>query len=133
MAAKITREMLGPACQKQWDAAMATRGRPGKPTDESPMNRWESQYAGELELLKHAGVISHWGFETIKLRLAKKTWYTPDFFVIREGRMEFHEVKGFWRDDARVKVKVAAENCRWATFVIVTKESGTFAAERVVP
>ncbi len=26
-----------------------------------------------------------------------------------DGTMEMHEVKGFWQDDARVKIKVAAD------------------------
>ena len=26
-----------------------------------------------------------------------------------DGRLEMHEVKGYWHDDARVKIKVAAE------------------------
>ena len=30
--------------------------------------------------------------------------------VVRpDGTLEFHEVKGFWRDDARVKIKTAAD------------------------
>lgn len=42
---------------------------------------------------------------------AYKTFYTPDFAVMTaNGTMEMHEVKGFWQDDARVKIKVAAES-----------------------
>ena len=50
-------------------------------------------------------------FEAVTLRLADDCRYTPDFMVIAEdGVVEFHEVKaGFWRDDARVKLRVAAE------------------------
>ncbi len=74
------------------------------------MNRAEEKYAMELELRKRAGDIIWWGFEAVKLRLADKTFYTPDFCVMREGFVvEFHEVKGHWEDDARVKIKVAAE------------------------
>jgi hypothetical protein len=29
--------------------------------------------------------------------------------MLTDGSLECHEVKGFWQDDARVKVKVAAE------------------------
>ena len=33
----------------------------------------------------------------------------PDFAVLpADGVLEIHEVKGFWQDDARVKIKVAA-------------------------
>lgn len=44
------------------------------------------------------------------LRLADNTFYSPDFAVMMsDGRMQMHEVKGFWQDDARVKIKVAAD------------------------
>jgi hypothetical protein len=73
------------------------------------MNKTEAKYAGELELLKRAGVIQWFMFEGIKLRLADKTFYSPDFFVmLADGTLECKEVKGFWQDDARVKIKVAA-------------------------
>ncbi len=36
--------------------------------------------------------------------------YTPDFVVmLASGEIELHEVKGYWRDDARAKTRVAAE------------------------
>lgn len=113
-------------------AAAKSRQRSTAPAD--PMNKWESQYAMNLHCELLGGMISHWGFETVKIRLAKRTWYTPDFFIIRDGKVEFHEVKGHWRDDARVKTKVAAEQCRWATFYIVTKDkNGHWTKERVIP
>ena len=49
-------------------------------------------------------------FEGLKFRLANNTFYTPDFAVmIRDGQIQLHEVKGYWRDDAKVKIKMAAE------------------------
>lgn len=74
------------------------------------MNKTESNYAAYLEGLKQAGGISWYKFEGLKFRLADNTFYTPDFAVLTsEGYLEAHEVKGFWRDDARVKIKIAAE------------------------
>ena len=74
-------------------------------------NKTEQAY--ELEVLKPAmqdGSISWYRFEGVKLRLADNTFYTPDYCVMRsDGTMEMHEVKGFWQDDARVKIKVAAD------------------------
>lgn len=73
------------------------------------MNRTEEAYAAELEVLRLAGFLSWWKFEAVKLRLADSTFYTPDFAVmLKSGELEMHEVKGFWEDDARVKIKVAA-------------------------
>lgn len=74
------------------------------------LNKTEQAYATRLELLKAGGKVLWYGFEAIKLRLADNTFYTPDFAVLAEdGVMELHEVKGFWTDDARVKIKVAAD------------------------
>ena len=57
-----------------------------------------------------SGDIAWYRFEGLKLRLADNTFYTPDYAVLRaDGLMEVHEVKGFWTDDARVKIKVAAD------------------------
>ena len=74
-------------------------------------NKTEQAY--ELEVLKPAmqnGSVSWYRFEGVKLRLADNTFYTPDYCVMRsDGTMEMHEVKGFWQDDARVKIKVAAD------------------------
>ena len=73
------------------------------------MNKTEQEYARLLENMKHAGEIIWYSFEGMKFRLADKTFYTPDFIVLtKEGYMEAHEVKGYWMDDARVKIKVAA-------------------------
>ena len=74
------------------------------------MNKSESAYADHLEALKAAGSVLWWRFEGLKLRLADATFYTPDFAVMAaDGVIECHEVKGFWQDDARVKIKVASE------------------------
>jgi len=73
------------------------------------MNKTESAYDAHLAVLQHAGEIVWRKFEGVKLRLADNTFYTPDFAVMtKDGFLEMHEVKGFWQDDARVKIKVAA-------------------------
>lgn len=73
------------------------------------MNKTEEAYAAHLEKRKLAGEISDYKYEAYTLKLAKDTRYTPDFMVLLpDGTMEFHEVKGYWQDDAKVKIKVAA-------------------------
>jgi len=88
-----------------WATGRRRQKQPGE------MNSTEKEYASQLEALLQAGEILWYAYEAIKLRLAKKTWLTIDFFVMtRDGVLEAHEVKGgFWEDDARVKMKVAAE------------------------
>ena len=74
------------------------------------MNKTESAYSQYLETLRHAGEIVWFKFEGVKLRLADNTFYTPDFMVMgASGLIEMHEVKGFWMDDARAKIKIAAD------------------------
>ncbi len=73
------------------------------------MNKTEAAYARTLEARKHAGEIVWWVFEPFNLRLADRTFYKVDFGVmLANGELECHEVKGFWTDDAKVKIKVAA-------------------------
>lgn len=96
------------------------------------MNKTEAAYAAYLELLKKAGEVVAYRYEPCALKLAPKTTYTPDFLVIYPGHMEFHEVKGFERDDAIVKFKVAAEMFPWFGFKMVKKVKGGFAVTREV-
>jgi hypothetical protein len=93
------------------------------------MNKTESAYANVLELRKKAGEVKRWVFEPIKFRLADKTYYTPDFMVTFDDHIEFHEVKGFWEDDARVKIKVVAEIFPEFLFLAVKKSKGDYQIE----
>lgn len=74
------------------------------------MNKTEAAYAADLELRRIAGEIAWYKFEGLKFRLADNTFYTPDFAVmLANGALEAHEVKGHWEDDARAKIKIAAD------------------------
>jgi hypothetical protein len=72
-------------------------------------NGTEAAYEEHLRRRQLIGEVAWFMFEGFKLRLADSTFYTPDFAVmLTDGRLQCHEVKGFWQDDARVKIKVAA-------------------------
>lgn len=74
------------------------------------MNKTEKLYNDRLELLKQAGEVLWFAYEPANLRLAPKCYYRVDFLVMtKDGALEAHEVKGFWEDDALVKIKVASE------------------------
>lgn len=74
------------------------------------MNKTEAAYERDLRDAQTLGDILWYRFEGLKLRLADNTFYTPDFAVLAgDGVMECHEVKGFWQDDARAKIKIAAD------------------------
>jgi len=93
----------------------AVRRKPGE------MNGLERRYALLLDQQLEIGSILSFQHEAIKLRLAEKTFYEPDFLVVAADEViEIHEVKGSYRDkatgqwkpfvedDAAVKFKVAA-------------------------
>lgn len=74
------------------------------------MNKTEAAYAQTLEQRKAAGEVAWYKFEGLKFRLADNTFYTPDFAVqLADGALEAHEVKGCWQEDARAKIKIAAD------------------------
>jgi hypothetical protein len=87
------------------------------------MNKTEAAYHDYLTQLQHKGLILWHKFEAMKLRLADNTFYSPDFAVLAaSGLMEMHEVKGWWMEDAKVKIKVAA-SLYPIKFVAVRKQS----------
>ena len=87
------------------------------------MNKTEAEYAQLLDARKHAGEVAWWKFEGLRLRLGENCGYTPDFAVmLSNGLMECHEVKGRWLDDAKAKIKVAADLYPFR-FIAVTKEA----------
>ncbi len=104
--------------------AAFTRKAKGRtqPKRDGSMNRTEAAYAQVLESRRLAGEIASWQFQPVKLRLADRTFYEPDFMVIlSDGTCQFHETKAgvmnkgtgdvspLVEDDAMVKIKVAAE------------------------
>lgn len=74
------------------------------------MNKTEARRAMELEALKRSGQIAGWWYEKLTLKLADDTRFTPDFMVLHnDGMIELQETKGgFIREDAHVKIKIAA-------------------------
>jgi hypothetical protein len=86
------------------------------------MNKLEAAYDKYLQDRKERGEVAWYKFEGIKLRLADNTFYTPDFFVmLKNGELEAHETKGFMQDDARVKLKVAADMYPFRFYLIKAK------------
>lgn len=97
------------------------------------MNKTEARYAEILEARKRLGEIAGYWFEGITLRLADDVRYTPDFLVqVANGELEVHEVKGFLRDDARIKFQVAARAFPFRV-VLVKSERGHFHISEVAP
>jgi hypothetical protein len=127
------------------DVAHWKAGHRHKPGE---MNRGEKAYASHLEELKRAGKLRLYQFEPPKLRLALRTFYTPDFRIVTaSGKVEYHEVKGrtskrrkdgtrydtyYAREDAVLKVKLAADKYRDAAFFLTwPARGGGWSYERV--
>jgi hypothetical protein len=109
---------------QRFGGGRAVRRKPGE------MNRLEAQYATYLEGLKHGGDVVWYEFDAVKLRLAASTFYTPDFIVVTKAlEVEVREVKGHWEDDARVKIKVAADKYPFR-FVGITRKGGEWIEEK---
>lgn len=96
------------------------------------MNKTERSYANHLENLRLAGELMDWQFEPVGLRLSEnKCYYHPDFLVLYEDHFEVHETKAFnkkqgkplVKDDALVKIKVAASQFYFWKFKIVWWDS----------
>ena len=88
---------------------MQAKGRLAK----GDMNATEARYAAHLNERKLVGEVLWWKFEAIKLVLAPETSLTVDFAVmLADGTLEMHDVKGsksIYTDDAKVKMKIAAD------------------------
>lgn len=94
-------------------------------TERGGRSKTQAAWAEHLDLERAHGSVSFWLEEAVSLRLADRTWYRPDFLVVRpNGQIEMHEVKGFWRDDARAKFKIAAELHPWAKFWVIMRAKG---------
>ena len=105
--------------------------RPLLSTDEAKLNKTERAF---LQFLRVARSGCWIGVQNITLKLADDTRYTPDLSCVgTQGNLHFWEVKGFWRDDARVKIKVAARMFPWARFTAVQRIKGEWKFEEIKP
>ena len=97
-------------------------------------NKTEEAFWQMQLLRKRADEILECHWEPFNLRLADKTYYKPDCLVIEnDGTMTLYEVKGFFRDDARVKVKVAARLFPYFRIIVATWPKKQWRYELVSP
>lgn len=92
--------------------------------DDDYANSWEREYADFLEQRRHLKEIRAWYHEPKKWKIAKKTWYTPDFLIVGLHCFENHDVKGFLRDDAAVKIKACAALYPYEKWAYARKKDG---------
>lgn len=98
-------------------------------TDIAKLNKTERAYYDYLR-----GLGADWiGVQNITLKLADDTRLTCDFNVIDRGEMRCIDVKGFQREDALIKIKVAARMFPFVRFLIVKRENGSWNHKEVKP
>lgn len=96
------------------------------------MNKTETRYFEDvLKPMLADGRALDVKFEAVNLRLASRTFYRPDFWIVTPTGIEIHEVKGHWEDDARVKIKVAAREYWWARVVAVQYKKKQWVTEEI--
>lgn len=101
-------------------------------TDEQKLNGLEKSWLAHLRTLGYPACNIF--IQCFTLKLADDTRYSPDFTTIEpDGTVTMWETKGFFRDDAKVKIKVAARQYRCFRFVLVTREHGVFIQKEIKP
>lgn len=89
--------------------------------DRSGLNKWEAEFHEYL-----VGTLTSFSRVTregLGFRVGNGCVYWPDFIVHYNDGYEAYEVKGHMRDDAAVKIKVAARAFPSTTFFLVTKRA----------
>lgn len=104
------------------------------------MNKTERRYSEALEARRLAGEVARWDYEPMKLRLADRAWWTPDFrVVLTDGTVELHEVKGrkgssyYATEKARLKLRLAAELHPFRILVVWPLAGGDWGRQPIAP
>lgn len=100
------------------------------PGDEAKLNKTERAFLAYLRMLK----VPHVHIQAISLKLAHDCRLTVDFTYLDEnGRCTFVDVKGFQREDALIKMKVAARTFPGFRFCIVKRNGSGWKWREVNP
>lgn len=98
--------------------------------DESSLNKTEAEYLAGLRMDRYPFI----GIKSITLKIGDDCRYTPDFVTYSIDRgVCLHEVKGFMRDDALVKMKVVARMFPFWRLLLARKVKGAWSVTEVDP
>lgn len=106
---------------------MAIRNRYAKGVSKEPAfkSKLERAYWVYLGARKSRGELRDFRYEALKVRLADGAWFTCDFMVMaNDDVLELHETKGFMREAAHVRLKVAAEQFPFRFFLVKKSRDG---------
>jgi hypothetical protein len=108
---------------------VAIKAKPS--ADESKLNKLESAWLAVLR----ADITLAWvGVHALTFKIGDDCRYTPDFIALNlDGELIAYETKGFMRDDAKVKLKVAARMFSFVGFVLVERKAGAWICTEIKP
>ncbi len=98
-------------------------------------NLLEQAFSLHLQSMLQTGEIQWWKYQPLRLRIGrnksgKAAYYKPDHGALTaEGEFILYEVKGFWREAARVRIRVAAELFPFFRFIAATRQDGAWERE----
>lgn len=134
--AQITAQLHGGKAQRPDTKSDFKKIKPRLRQNSKGLNKTEAAFLAWLTVQSSSQAHRTILEQAITLRLGNGVRYTPDFFRPSPDAV-FYEVKGFMRDDAAVKIKVAATLFPWWRFYLVTKrtkrQGGGWQIDRVLP
>ena len=99
------------------------------------MNKTEQRFANTLETLKQANEVLWYRFAPLSIKLAEKTFYRPDFMVLRKDYVieiiDIKGSKGVIQDDSHAKIKIAADIYPFRFLLAFPQKGGTWKLEEV--
>jgi hypothetical protein len=106
----------GKSAERELAERLYAAEKPASKAQDDGLNKLSRRFRDRvLEPAWVRGDLSDYKPEAVNLRLAGRTWYRPDWIVTErchehglQPRITLVELKGFMRDDAAVKLKVAA-------------------------
>lgn len=117
-------EVYGHQTKPKKPSGKATRVKTQPSKDEAGLNKLEQAWLEVLRRRMNDGAVRHIGIQDHGLKIGDHCRYHPDFMTIdTEGQITFWETKGFMRDDAQVKIKVAARTFPFYRFVLVKRRT----------
>lgn len=102
-------------------------------------SKLEAEWAARLQTLHAEGTVEWWRYKPMRLRIGVSggggtkrrvtSFYTADFGAVSGDEFILYEVKGHWREAARVRIRAAADMYPMFRFVAVSREKGRWQME----
>jgi hypothetical protein len=112
--------------------AQKVSGQPKKLLRQSakPLNKLELDFLARL--VGQFGANNVFA-QSISFKLGNGVRFLPDFVVFYAGFVRCYETKGWMRDDAAVKIKVAASKYPQIDWYLVWRNNNQFQEQRILP